>query len=183
MEIDMKKIGWFFNMIFYMLYKFDLKLHMLFNYINPFRLIYKIKSIDRFYRKHGVSNMGTLIDNSFSNKVYGISIVRAGGFLFIPILMVEYGCFNFLQLLLDKPLISLIFGNTFYLIAFLALLVFPAGFLLHRLLYRNDLYLKYFKEFESLRYQTNLKYRLITLGVFLFPLLFLILSFHVMPAI
>jgi hypothetical protein len=180
MEIKMKEIIWFWNLLFYMLYKLDLNLHLLFNHINPFRLIYKIKIIAKFYQKRGISDMGALIDNNFSNKSYGISITRAGGVLAVPIILVEYGVFNFIQLLLNKPLIKYVFENVYYLIPFLIVLITPAGIILDFTVYKNDRYLKYFQKFEKENYDQSMKYRLLVVSVFIFSFLFFIFSFHIL---
>ena len=128
-----------FNIIHYCYYLIDSKIHLLSNYINPFRLLYKIPYLKRRDERLGVSR-DEVLNNAFSNKEFGISIIVSGGVLIAFVFLLLFSILNYsisllnIDFILTKPIFVSI-----GIISFLLCYVF---------VFRKDKYLKYFKEFN-----------------------------------
>lgn len=128
------------NIIHYCFYLIDLKLHYLFNYINPFRLLYKIPFIKRRDERLGVSR-DEILNNTYTDKNFGISIFVSGGILIALIFLLLFTISNIvikileIDLTFNKP-VFIALGVLSYLLCFI-------------FVFKKDKYLEYFKDFKK----------------------------------
>lgn len=67
------------NYIHYAIFLFFKQLYKLLSYVDPFRLIYKIPAIKKFYAKGGIEDMNKFTDEVvFNNKLSGLHSIWAG---------------------------------------------------------------------------------------------------------
>lgn len=163
-------IFYFANFIFSLLSKLD-----------PFNYILRIPFIVKMYEKKGILNPAKQVDDIvFRNKETGwLSIwsgIQMGGML----VLLQYSIFNLIQAILGQSLIQYIWENSlnkwFFLIG---LLVIPA-IINYYLLWKDDKYLIYFKEFEQEPKEAKEKWAWISFGVVVGIILILIASFWIM---
>ncbi len=176
----MKKIEWFWNIIYYQVYKFDLKCRELFNYLNPFYFINKIAAIKRYHAKHGVNDMNGFANRILNNPKSGISSIWSGSFMGGLIVLVEYGIFNIVQGITNLQLIQNIWKGSFNFTIYLILLLLPTVLINTSFLFRKDKYLNYFKEFELMSKKEKTKYGWVSFFVIMFVFSFFIGSFLIL---
>ncbi len=176
----MKKIEWFWNIIHFNVYRFDLKCRELFNNFNPIYLINKIPAIKRHHAKHGVNDMNKFANSILNNPKIGISSIWSGSFMGGLIVLVEYGIFNIIQGLASLPLIQAIWNDSLYFIIYLILLLIPTVLINNSFLFRKDKYLNYFKEFELMSKNEKTKYGWVSFFVILLVFSFFIGSFLIL---
>lgn len=154
----------YLNILHYCFYKAHYKLHLLFNKINPANLIHKLPFQKRRYEKLGI-NIQEVIDKTFSDKTFGISMTVAGGILFGVISIFFFS-------------IILIF-NLFVSIVYIIGCAVMSGFVCYLFVFRNDKYIKYFDEYEKWPEGERCKYIGLTLAsvILLFFLFYLGLVF------
>lgn len=156
------------NILHYFIYKAHYKSHLLFNKLNPFRLIHKLPFQKRRYEKLGI-DIEQEINKAFGDKEKGLSIMVSGG--------VIIGVVFFLILavvILLKRLLRLDFtlGITYFV--FIAILsAIPCYFLV----FKKDKYLAYFKKYESWSKSEKIKYGWISFTFILSVLLLFFGSF------
>ena len=131
--IEMKR---YFNMMFYLIYKLEYKFHVLFRKINPAVLIHKLVSSKDKHEKY----IKTL-DEAMGNSKDGVSSIIAGGFLYGLYFLVFFSIFIFFTGIF-KVNFSLTILHGF-------LIAVPSFVLLYYMVFKDDLYLSYFKEFEK----------------------------------
>lgn len=119
-----------------MIYKFDYKFHLLFKKVNPVVLIHKLVTSKEKHRKY----IKTL-DGAMKEPQFGVSSMFAGGFLYGLYFLLVFGLVNFTSVLLEQN-----FKLSKY---HFILMVIPSTILLYFMVFKGDLYLKYFKEFEK----------------------------------
>lgn len=175
----MKKIEWFWNMIYYNIYIFDSKCSKLFNYLNPFFLINKLPFVKKHYAKHGVADMNKLADRILNNPISGISSVSSGSFMGGILVFIGIGLLNIIETVVGRSLIRDITNNSLHIILFVVILIGPTILINNYLLFRKDKFLNYFKEFEMLNREKKSAYRLLTIFVIIFIFSFFIGSFLV----
>ena len=153
------------NIIHYCFYLIDIKLHFLSNYINPFRLLYRIPFIKKRDERLGV-NRDEILNNTFTNKDFGISIFISGGVLVTVIFLLLFSFSNITIRLLnfnyvfDKP-VFIALGILSFLLCFI-------------FVFRKDRYLKYFQKFE--KWEKSEKRRNIIISI-LFVVVIILLFF------
>ena len=158
----------FWNLIYYFAYKGDYKLHLLFNKINPIGLLYKLNFSKSRFVKMGVDNPIKELNKSFKKEDAGISSFRAGGLM---ILLVALFCFGMGFIYVGALRISCFNSNIF-------IIVLPITLLFNYfLLFKNNKYLEYFKEFEKMDRSNKKKWAWISLLVILSFFLFIVGSF------
>lgn len=162
-----KKFIWFLNMVYYVLYKLDFKLHLFFNRANPFNLIHKIPFQKKKYEIEGV-NINESLNESFKRPDIGISSMRAGGLIgmifFFFLLGILNLYFEFITSSISLQLYHLvILGGVSLLIYYFVIL-------------KNDKYLNYFKEFERMSKKEKRKWAWISLIMSLLIITFWIFS-------
>lgn len=170
----MNQLTKYLNYLYYSFYRFDIKLHKLFNCINPIWMIYRIPFIQKFYERHGVKNMLKYTDDHvFENKITGISIIRAGVYLGSLEVMLLYSIFNFF----GKTANSIVWGNNIYRALLIIILFSLPTFFNYFLIFNNNRYLTYFSEFEKMDRSKIWFYNIVVLGVVLLVITTLIFSF------
>ncbi|MDN4013389.1 hypothetical protein QX233_13010 [Chryseobacterium gambrini] len=173
------------NYIHYTIFNFYIRVYKLLSYIDPFRLIYKIPAIRKFYAKGGIEDMNQFTDEViFNNKVSGLHSIWAGVQMGGLIILIEYGIFNIFQAILGKSLIQYVWepGNSYKWIFIIVLLVLP-WIINEKLLFKNDKYLKYFDEFDIETKKVKRKWAWISFGIIIGILTFFVLSFVLLSKI
>jgi hypothetical protein len=173
----MKKIEWFWNLIYYNVYRFDLNATHAFKYINPFWWLNKIPSINKKREKYGIDELAFSIFDSPKN---GLSINIAGSFMGVLLVFIELGIFNLIQRILNKPLYSLVLKDILHITLYLVLFMVPVVLINNRLLFRKKKYLDYFYEFEKLTNKRKVIYGFLTFIVVIFAFSFFIGTFLVL---
>ena len=158
----------FWNIVHYFVYRGNYKLHLWFNYINLVRWILIIPAVKRFYAKKGI-NILEEGEKAFKRPDFGISSIWAGGFMYVLVFLIFFG------------LVIYIFGiirldYTLNLFHFFIILSIP--FVVNYfLLFKQNKYLIYFKEFEKMPREDKKKWAWISFVVIISILLFFIGSF------
>jgi hypothetical protein len=165
----MKKLELILNIVHFYVYKADYRIHMLFNKINPFFLIHKLPVQKKLYEKKGIDIYEDL-NHSFKDPRYGLSSIRAGGFMFI------------LSGLIGIFIFCILTGihRDYLPIAYIFIFILPfAVFTYYFILYRNK-YLDYFQVFENKSKKWKKKWALISIGLILLVFLLVILGVYFM---
>lgn len=164
----MKKMAYFLNILHFCLYRFDYKLHLLSNKINPFRFLAEISFVKKRLEEKGVRNIQKEIDKAFGNKEFGLSVMVAGGaligilfFFFLAVLNIS------LKLLSENPTLS----NVHFIFCGILTVVLSYFFV-----FKNDKYLKYFEIFEGCGKADKRKYSWLTLAFVLVVFCLFVLS-------
>jgi hypothetical protein len=162
----------FWNIVHYFVYRGDLKLTLLFNYINPFRWICFIPVVRNFfYTKQGFDIVEE-IEKTQKRPDIGLSSIIAGGIM------------NSLGFFICLALVNLFYGfNGIAMNLRLYHFMIMVGVSLvanYFLLFKKNKYLAYFKEFEKMSQKNKRKWSLISLGVVIGIVLFLIGSFFIL---
>jgi hypothetical protein len=155
------------NILHYCIYKAHYHSHLLFNKINPFRLIHKLPFQKRRYQELGIDIEGE-INEAFGNKTYGLSIMVSGG----AIMGILFLLIMALALLMIKVAKLNIILTTPHFIVFTSISLVMCYFLV----FRNDKYLKYFKLYEKLPRNKKIHYGWLSLIFTVAVLLLFILS-------
>jgi len=155
----------FWNIVFYFAYRFDYRLHLLFNKINPFILLYRLPHSKRNFEKLGVDPMNAL-NKAFKRPDIGISSIRSGGLMYVLVFLICWGTVNFYSAIIQKEL-----NLKFYVFIIFILISFVVN---HFLLFKQDKYLSYFKEFEKMEKQEKKKWGwlslIVIIGIFLYSI-------------
>jgi len=164
----MKKIEWFWNHIHYTFYKWDVNLSKVFSYLLPFHWINKITSIKRHKARNGMADMNGFYQGMMNSPKHGISISMANKYIGGIIVLFEFSiCFVF-EAFTKK---SIFLGSndkiTYYNIpSFIIMLLIPY-LINNQLLYKNNKYLEYFKEFDLMTPKERVKWGIVTFIVVL----------------
>lgn len=167
------------NYVHYSIFKAYKLLYKLLSYIDPFKLLYRIPAVKRFYARGGIDDMNKFTDEvAFNDKRSGLWSIWAGSMVGGLLIFFEYGLFNIFQLIIGKSLIQYIWGgsNLYWLVFIAGLLIIPY-IVNEQLLFKNDKYLKYFEIFEKEPTKMKRKWTFISFSVILGIVLFFILSF------
>lgn len=128
------------NILHYCIYRGDYKLRLLFNKVNPFMLIHKLPFLKRRYEKLGI-DINEVVNQSFSDKRYGLSIMVAGGaivgILFILLMAIALTVVKITNLELELSAIH-----------FIVFILSSTGFC-YFLVFKSDKYRRYFDVYES----------------------------------
>ena len=174
----------FWNHIYYFIFLFECKTSLLFRKVLNiiFYPITYIRCIKSSLEKKGTSfkKIDKAVTKSLNNSKYGNSItiadIHMGGIL----ALLEYSIFNFIQAFLGKSLIQYIWENSLNKFIFITGLLIMPNIINNHLLWKNDKYLSYFKEFDKEPKEVKQKWAWISLGVVIGSILLLIFSFWVM---
>ncbi|MDN3694664.1 hypothetical protein QWZ06_21530 [Chryseobacterium tructae] len=170
------------NRVHYFIYKFEVKATYLFRYILNFIFspITKIKFLKKGLERRGSSfkDIDDVALDLSNNPSYGKSIAFAGVHIGGLIILIEYGLFNVLQIILGKSLIQFVWepGNSYKWIFIIGMLAMP-WFINEKLLFKNGKYLKYFDEFDKESKEVKRKWAWISFSIILGIVIFFILSF------
>lgn len=158
----------FWNIVHYIVYKLDYRFHLLFNKINPVYYFYKFRFAKKHFEKMGIDPV-IEVNKAFKRVDFGISSIRAGGFMHILVFLICFGMVNFFCGLIQ---INVRLRLYHFIIFVIASLVVD-----HLLLFRHDKYLRYFKEFEKMPHEVKKKWSWISLVAVMCIFLFFIGSF------
>jgi hypothetical protein len=149
----------FLNKIHYCLFLIQAKGHLLFNYINPGNLLFKIPYIKkRMKDKEGIEDPIKFIDSLYIDEKEGLlGLVSAGGGLIgvLGIAMVSFAIL-IVKLVTNHSTLDKMY---FFILGFVSFIV------CYFTVFKNDKYLKYFQEFKS--WSKNEKRYNIILTIFL----------------
>ena len=130
------------NILYFCLYLIERKMHFAFNKVNVFLLLYKIPFIKkRMKKRYGIENPLEYYNDFFLNKEHGFSQNSVFGAFFGIILgMLLTFC------IIANNLFQLNVGFEPYYIIILGIIAYIIS---HFLVFKNEIYLDYFEEFES----------------------------------
>lgn len=157
----MKKIELYLNILHYCFYRFDYKLHLLSNKINPILLLYKLPFFKKTFQEKGIADIGKDINIAFSNKEYGLSMLVAGGGLMAVLFFIFITAINlWYRLFINGKLLT---KEDFIVSCIISAIIS------YFTVFKKDKYLIYFNEFE--KWNRKIKQR-----NYIFSLLILILA-------
>lgn len=146
----------FWNIVHYFVYKFDYKLHLIFNKINPVYYFYKLPFAKKHFEKMGIDPV-VEVNKAFKRPEVGISSIRAGGFMYILIFLVCFGLVNSFSEITQQGINLKLYHFIIFIV--ISLLVNQL------LLFRGKRYLIYFDEFEKMPKRLKRKWAWISLFV------------------
>lgn len=173
----MKRIEWLWNLLYYNFYSFDIKISQLFNYINPFYWFNKISSVKKYHTKYDMDDKNEFAKKIFDNPKNGLSSIITGSFMGALLALIEYGIFNIIQMLVDKPLIQYVWIDSLHFIIYLILFMIPVILINNRLLFKKYKYLEYFEKFEKMTDREKTVYGWLSLTIVISILSFFVASF------
>ena len=176
----MKKIEWFWNIVYYNVYIFDSRCRKLFNYLNPFYLINNIPAVKRHHAKHGVDDMSKFANRILNNPKSGISSIRSGSFMGGLLVFIGIGLINIIETIIGRSVIQDVTDSSSHFIIVFVILIGPTVLINNYLLFRKDKFLTYFKEFEAMPNKKKSVYGWLTLLVVVLIFSFLIGSFLIL---
>ena len=168
-----KKMETLFNILFYCIYKFDYKLHMLSNRFNPFLLLGKIPAIKRKFEEQGTTHLD-VVNKIWTDKQFGFGIKISGGGLIIIVFFIIFSICLISNAILNNPL-------NFSWRQQLPLCMIIAFIICYYMVFQNDKYIRYFKRYEKWSKPEKWKNALLsfilvigTLALFIYSFRFLI---------
>lgn len=176
------KILW--NRIFYSIYLFENNLTTIIRKILSFVFwpLFHLPFIRNGLEKKGSSIKQIkdvtveVLNNPKNGKGISIARLHMDGLLII----IQYGLFNFLQIILRRSLIQYVWENKFYAFIFLIGLATISGIINWHLLRKQNIYLIYFKRFQNESPVDRKKWNWISFGCILTMITFLVLSFVIL---
>lgn len=179
----MDKVIYYWNMVHYYLFIWQVAAYKLLDYINPFTYLLKIERVKKFYSSHGIDDMNKFTDRKiFNAQDHGLNIVWAGINLSGLIIMFEYGLFNVIQSCLGRYLIQYIWEDNVYKISFVTILLIIPAILNYLLVFKEERYLSYFNKFKKMDSRERIKYGWLCCIFSILVLIFFILSFYLLPS-
>ncbi|MFB9053958.1 hypothetical protein ACFFVB_12800 [Formosa undariae] len=155
------------NILHYCLYLIQVKLHLLFNKINPVLLLFKIPSVKkRMKESDGIESPTEWYNNFWNDKKNGFGTRFIGGSLIGIISFAFIG----LGIILVKIISPELVLNSFFFIS----MGIISYLICYFLVFKNDQYLEYFNEFEDWTIKQKRKY---VFGSISFILLIIVLFF------
>lgn len=150
----MKKLQWILNIIHFYIYLWFCYLHLGLNYINPIVWLLRLPYIENFFEKRGLKNVPRKITiDMFQNKTAGFSIMWAGGYL-----LGFTGAILYSSLLTVESLIKVNIISGVHSLLPIAIIFAISYAINYFLVFRNDLYLEYFRKIEMLPKKKRLVY-------------------------
>lgn len=144
----MNTLVWFWNIVHYSLYRWEVYIGNIISY--PIRKILGGKNLSEKYRRRGVENPAEIITETLNDPKYGVRVILAGGAVNIFMFFIIYSFYNLLKALkildIDLTLIH------YFILCGMALA------LNYVMLFKNDKYLEYFKEFAEMTSKKRNKY-------------------------
>ena len=158
----------FWNLIYYFAYIGDYKLHLLFNKINPVLFFYKLPYAKKHFKIMDVNPVNDL-NKAFLRPDIGISSIRAGGLMMILVFLICLGIGNF-YIGINRIRFNI------HILPFIVAVAFTLIFN-YLLLFRQNKYLNYFKDFDKIKDPIRKRYAWLSFGIILCILLFSVGSF------
>ena len=157
------------NILHFSLYLIETKLHSLFNKINPALLLFKIPSVKkRMKENEGIENPTEWYDNFWNDKKNGFGLWFIGGWL-IGIVALTFIGLGIIAIKIITP--ELILNEYFFISSGII-----SYLICYFLVFKNDRYLKYFKEFENWTISEKRKNMLTSIGFILAVIVLFFLS-------
>lgn len=157
------------NIVHYGLYRLDYRVHKFSNRVNPFILLGTIPAVRKRLREKGTS-LVEITDQMWTDKRFGLGIMLSGGALAILLFFVIWTTY-----LIANYQLGYLFQFTwkpFSLCMALSYLI------CHRLVFRHDKYLEYFKRFEKWTKRDKWKYGTLFFSFVIFSCASFIISFR-----
>ena len=140
----------------------------------PFTLLYRNRKVKEFFKnKRGIKNPELFFKKILTDSQNSTVINISDSFMLIITCILAFACINFASALSGR----IVAVNK---ILFVALLIIPCITINYYILWKNDKYLSYFKEFDKEPKAVKQKWAWISLGVVIGSILLLIFSFWVM---
>ena len=156
------------NILHFSLYLIETKLHSLFNKINPALLLFKIPSVKkRMKENEGIENPTEWYDNFWTDKKNGLGLWFIGGWL-IGIVALTFIGLGIIAIKIITP--QLVLNEYFFISSGII-----SYLICYFLVFKNGLYLKYFKEFENWTKSEKRKNMLTSIG-FMLAVMFVFFS-------
>lgn len=128
----------YFNMLFYIIFKFEYRLHIFLKKINPVVIIHKLIMSKDKHKKYI-----KILDQAIENPKNGISSMIAAGLLYGLFFILSFSIFIFF---------TGVFKANFQLNKLHGILIaLPSIILLYFMVFKDDLYLKYFDSFSKIQ--------------------------------
>ena len=179
--VKIKNMERVWNYVHYNIYLFEVNASKIIGYPISliFNLIYKISFISEGLKKRNSSRqeIRAARDNAINNRRYGQNITIAGIQMGGLLVLLEFSLFNLIQAGIGKSLIQYVWGanNPIKWLFLIGFLLIPY-LINNQLLWKNDKYLKYFKEFDKQPKEIRRKWALISFGIIIGFILFFVLS-------
>ncbi len=168
----MERVRSLFNIIHYCLYRFDNRLHLLSNKLNPALLIGKIPIFKKKFEEQGITQEEA-VNKAWSDKRYGLGIMLSGGILTITVFFLIWGLLLPLNSFFANPI-------PFSWMPFVICLSL-AYLICHVLVFHKDQYLRYFSHYDNWPKQTRWKYGFISILIVGLAFALFINSFSFLP--
>ena len=174
----MKKIEWFWNLVYYNLYRFYLEVVSLFKYLSPFYWIYKLPKVKERYAKQGIDDMYKFMNSTLSDSKKGPLIAFVGSFMGCLLVLIECGVFNIILTITGWSWINYISQGGSHIVVYLLFLLVTIILINRHLLFKKDKYLIYFEEFEKMTGKKKTMYGWLCFFVVILICFFFIGSFY-----
>jgi hypothetical protein len=148
----MKALENYLNILHFCFYKAHYKLHLLTEWLNPFRFLADIPIIKNRLKKNGILNVQNEMNKAFGDKNFGLSVTTAGGFLF--------GAVGILVL----SLLAIFNVFVYATMPFLIICVILSFAICYLFVFKNDKYIQYFNKYEKWSKAEKQKYSWLTFG-------------------
>jgi len=148
------------------------------NYINPFWYVSKIPSVKRFYQNRGTDDIQKQTKDAFNNPKSGINSIHSVGLAGGLIIFFTIGILDYCKL--TPLIIDWTFRSDANIILTLSILILPPIIINYLTLFRNNIYLDYFKEFNTWSIKQRRNYLWLGASTILFISVFFIVSIKFM---
>lgn len=169
----MKKVEFYWNIIHYFLYRFELSIQKFLNGDSTYN-----KPIPNPEVKEQIDKEKEIFENVFKNPRNGFSSMMAGNFIFGLAAMIGGGVFFIVM-----GLVKFLSGKDINITVFVFVCIIPFVSLTYFYLFYKDKYLTYFKEFDIKPKKWRKKWKWISFFTIITIILFLIFSFILMDYI
>jgi hypothetical protein len=153
----MKFVVWFWNLIFYNLFRWENYVSRFIGY--PIQKILRNKKVKEQYEKRGVKDADELVNKAIKNPRVGINSILAGGHMYLLIILLAFGLLFIYSALIGHH-IRIGYTQFLYIIA-------PSFIVNYFSLFKDDKYLSYFKEFEKMPAEEKKRWGWVTFSVVL----------------
>jgi hypothetical protein len=170
----MKKVLLLWRQIHYNFYKFNCFTQI---YVIglPFTLFLKIKAVNEFYKRRGIKDPSSFFTRKLTNPQTSTVNWLTDGIMIFLIASITFSILNFITVSTGY----MIWADWSFFI-FLILIGLPSVLVNYFVLWKDDKYLVYYKEFEKQSKEEKRKWAWISFITVLLIILLLILSFKVM---
>lgn len=170
----MEKILFFWQKLHYNVYRFNL-------FVSdkiigtPFTLFLNSKYVREAYKKRGIDNPADLVRYATTRPDIGVVNWKTDIIMILLIAMIVFSMLNFIT-----AIAGYMIWSSWSFLVYLILIGVPSVLINYYALWKDDIYLAYYKEFEKEPKQERLKWAWISFITVILILLLLIFSFWVM---